>query len=321
MTTPVFNTILEAIGQTPMVRIRKHFPECPEATILCKVEYLNPNGSMKDRIGCRMLEMAEAEGRIKPGDTLVEPTSGNTGLGLALAAAVKGYKLILTMPEKVSAEKQNFAKALGAQIITAPTELPHDHPDNYIGIARKLAEQPNHHLLNQYEHPGNPDAHYTGTGREIWEQTQGKIDYFVSGMGTGDTISGSARFLKEQNPAIQVVGIDPEGSIFTGDTPRTYHVEGIGYDFWPNNLNRDIIDRMYRVSDATSFREAALLARQEGILGGGSTGTSLGGIRQLLKDVDCTGKTIVFIAHDSGRNYLSKQYNPQWLIDHGFEAV
>jgi cystathionine beta-synthase len=197
----IYNSIVEAIGHTPLVRLQRIFSEFPETTVLAKVEYVNPNGSMKDRIALRMIENAEREGRIKPGDTLVEPTSGNTGLGLAMVCAAKGYKLIITMPMKMSEEKRRLLKAFGAELILTPTELPHDHPDNYIEVAKRIArERPNTHMLNQYENPGNPEAHYLTTGPEIWEQTGGKLDYFICGMGTGGTITGTARFLKEKNP-------------------------------------------------------------------------------------------------------------------------
>lgn len=320
---PIMDNLLEAIGNTPMVRIKRQFSEFPEANILAKLEYLNPNGSMKDRIGLRMIEKAEQEGRIKPGDTLVEPTSGNTGLGLAMACAVKGYKLIITMPMKMSEEKRRLIRAFGAELILTPTELAHDHPDNYIEIAKRLArEKPNTHLLNQYTNTGNPEAHYDGTGLEVWQQTGGRLDYFVSGMGTGGTISGSAKILKEKNAAIQIIGIDPEGSIYSGDTPKNYHVEGIGYDFYPDVFDVKIVDKMYRISDAESFKEARRFAQEEGILAGGSTGTVLAGTRKLLTDLRAenklAGKTIVFVVHDSGRSYLTKIYNDDWMKENGF---
>jgi cystathionine beta-synthase len=274
---------------------------------------------MKDRIGVAMIERAEKEGRIKPGDTLVEPTSGNTGLGLAMAAAVKGYKMIITMPMKMSEEKRRLIRAFGAELILAPTELAHDHPDNYIEVAKRLAkERPNTHLLNQYENPGNPDAHYEGTGPEIWEQCEGNIDAFFAGMGTGGTISGVARYLKEQKPSVQIVGIDPEGSIYSGGEPGMYQVEGIGYDFFPKVFDVPIVDTMVRVNDKESFSEGRRFTREEGILAGGSTGSVLAGARKYLQEHDMSGKTIVLLIHDSGRSYLTKMFNDEWMQEQNF---
>ena len=316
------DNVLDAIGNTPLVRVNRVFSDYPEALVLAKLEMVSPGGSKKDRIGLKMIELAEAEGRIKPGDTLVEPTSGNTGIGLAMAAAVKGYKMIITMPEKMSDEKRRLVKAYGAELILAPTELAHDHPDNYIEIAKRLArENENTHLLNQYESDGNPLAHYEGTGPEIWQQTDGKIDYFVSGMGTGGTITGTARYLKEQNENVKVVGTDPEGSLYTGDVHQ-YHVEGIGYDFYPDVFDPEIVDIMYRIGDEESFDETRRFAREEGILAGGSTGNVIAGVRRLLQALkaknELEGKTIVMMVHDSGRNYLSKIYNDDWMAELGY---
>ena len=315
----ICDSILDAIGSTPMVRLNRIFIEFPETEVLGKVEFMNPNGSMKDRIGLRMIERAEAEGRIKSGDTLVEPTSGNTGLGLAMACAAKGYKLIITMPMKMSEEKRRLLRAFGAELILTPTEYAFDHPEGYIEIAKKMAAENDHiHLLNQYKHPGNPEAHYLTTGPEIWQQTEGKLDYFVSGMGTGGTITGSTKFLKEQNPSILSIGIDPEGSIFSGDEPRPYFVEGIGYDFWPDVFDKTVVDEMIRISDAESFEEARRLAREEGLLAGGSTGTVLAGTRKLLARPELKGKRVVVMIHDSGRSYLTKIYNDDWMKEQGF---
>lgn len=323
--THIHDNILGLVGQTPMVYLKKIFAEYEGVTVLAKLEYLNPGGSMKDRIGLMMIERAEKEGRIKPGDTLVEPTSGNTGVGLAMAAAVKGYKMIITMPEKMSEEKRRLLKAFGAELILTPTELAHDHPDNYIEVAKRIArENENTHLLNQYVNEGNPLAHYYGTGPEIWEQTEGKIDYLVCGMGTGGTISGSSKYLKEQNPDIHIVGTDPEGSIYTGEVGQ-YQVEGIGYDFYPDVFSPDIVDTMYRISDEDSFAEARKLAKTEGILAGGSTGNVSAGVRRLLEELknrnELDGKTIVMFVHDSGRSYLSKIYNDEWMSEYNFKTA
>ena len=319
-----YNTVLDAIGNTPMVKVNKVFSDFDGVTVLAKLEYLNPGGSMKDRIGLKMIENAEAEGRIKPGDTLIEPTSGNTGIGIAMAAAVKGYKMIITMPEKMSEEKRRLLRSYGAELILTPTEYGFDHPDGYIEVAKRMARESNHiHLLNQYENPGNPQAHYEGTGPEIWEQTGGKLDYFVCAMGTGGTITGITKFLKEKNPAIQTIGTDPEGSLYTGAV-HPYQVEGIGYDFYPDVFEPEIVDTMYRIPDADSFLEARRFTREEGILVGGSTGNVIAGVRRLLLDLkrkdEHVGKTIVMMVHDSGRTYLSKIYNDDWMIEHGFDT-
>ncbi len=318
---PIQDNILEAVGNTPMVRLRRVFSEFPHTEVLAKVEMVNPNGSMKDRIGIRMIEQAEREGRIKPGDTLVEPTSGNTGLGIAMAAAVKGYKLIITMPMKMSEEKRRLIRAFGAELILTPTELAHDHPDNYIELAKRLArERPNTHLLNQYENPGNPAAHLEGTGPEIWAQCEGHLDYFMCGMGTGGTISGVAAYLKGQSQQVKVIGIDPEGSIYSGGDPHLYQVEGIGYDFYPKVFDVPIVDEMVRIGDKASFIEARRLAREEGMLAGGSTGTVLAGTRQFLTQLGeaAHGKRVVLMVHDTGRNYLTKIYNDDWMREQGF---
>ncbi|MEM0952286.1 MAG: cysteine synthase family protein [Cyanobacteria bacterium P01_H01_bin.74] len=317
-TPSICNNITEAIGNTPLVKLNRMFAEFPEITVLAKVEFVNPNGSMKDRIALQMITRAEAAGLIQPGDTLVEPTSGNTGLGLAMVCAAKGYKLVITMPLKMSEEKRRLIRAFGAELILAPTELAHDHPDSYIEVAKRIArERPNTHMLNQYENPGNPEAHYISTGPEIWAQTGGKFDYFVSGMGTGGTITGIASFFKEKNPAIQIIGADPVGSIFSGGQPGQYLVEGIGYDFWPKVFQPDLVNKMYTITDKDSFTEARRITREEGLLVGGSCGTVLATARQFLTEHrnEIAGKTLVLMLHDSGRNYVSKIYNDEWMAE------
>ena len=300
---PVFSSILDMIGNTPLLPLRK-LTAHSGIPVWVKCEFMNPTGSKKDRIGIGMLEWAESQGLCKPGDTLVEPTSGNTGLGVCLAGAVKGYNVILTMPEKVSQEKQSLMRAYGARVVTAPTELAHDHPENYIALAENFAKEPNHIMLNQYANPGNPQAHFE-TAREIWEQTEGQLTHFVCGVGTGGTMTGAGKWLKERNPEIQLIGADPEGSIYSGDDPGTYTVEGIGYDFWPEVFEVELIDVMYRIGDAEAWYWARRMAQEEGLLVGGSSGTVLGSVIRELEHLDANS-LVVMVAHDTGRNYMSK---------------
>jgi cystathionine beta-synthase len=320
-------TILENIGYTPLVRLNK-IPkqEGVQCEILAKCEFFNAGGSVKDRIGRRMIEDAEKQGRIKPGDVLIEPTSGNTGIGLALAAAVKGYKMIITLPEKMSQEKVDVLKALGAQIIRTPTEAAWDSPESHIGVAKKLnAEIPNSHILDQYKNPSNPLAHYDGTAEEILEQCDGKVDMVVIGAGTGGTITGIARKLKERVPGIIVVGADPIGSILAQPESlngpiASYKVEGIGYDFIPTVLDRAVVDRWYKTDDKASFILARRLIRQEGLLCGGSSGTALLAALQAAKDYNLgPDKRVVVILPDSVRNYMTKFLNDDWMKRFGFE--
>ncbi len=314
----IHDSILSTVGNTPLVRLN-HLTHGLNREILGKCEFMNPGGSVKDRIGVRMLLDAEESGRIKPGDTLIEPTSGNTGIGMAVAAAARGYRMIITMPEKMSREKQVVLEALGAEIIRTPTEAAWDSPDSHIGVALRLRDiVPNSHILDQYANPSNPNAHQEGTGAEIWEQCGGKIDAIVITAGTGGTITGVARALKERKPDIQVVGVDPEGSILAGPGPITpYKVEGIGYDFIPDVLDRNLVDRWIKSNDRDSFQTARRLIRHEGLLVGGSSGSVVWAALAVATDLP-EGSTIVTILPDSIRNYLTKFVDNRWMRENGF---
>jgi cystathionine beta-synthase len=314
----IYDSILDAIGQTPMVRIRNIGRDLG-CEFLGKCEYLNAGGSIKDRIGKRMLEEAQKKGRIRAGDTLIEPTSGNTGIGLALAAAVHGYRMIITMPEKMSREKQVVLEALGAEIIRTPTEAAWDAPESHIGVAQQLQKiLPNSHILDQYSNPDNPNAHYYGTGTEILEQCDRKLDVCVMTAGTGGTITGVARKLKEALPSVKIVGVDPVGSILAGPGPiATYKVEGIGYDFIPDVLDRSLVDEWVKTQDRESFQMARRLIRQEGLLCGGSSGSAVWAALQIAKKVG-PGKRIVVILPDSVRNYMTKFMDEKWMRENGF---
>jgi len=313
----IHDSILDTIGHTPMVRLRRIGADTG-CEILVKCEYLNAGGSVKDRIGRRMLESAQRAGRIRPGDTLIEPTSGNTGIGLALAAAVHGYRMIITMPEKMSREKQVVLEALGAEIIRTPTEAAWDSPESHIGVARQLQKiLPNAHILDQYGNPDNPDAHYEGTGEEIVQQCGGRLDYCVMTAGTGGTLTGVARKLKEKVPGVKIVGVDPEGSILAGPGPiHSYKIEGIGYDFIPDVLDRGLVDEWIKSEDRPSFLVARRLIRQEGILSGGSAGSAVWAALQIARREP--GKRIVVILADSVRNYLTKFLDDRWMRENGF---
>lgn len=313
------NNILELVGNTPLIKLNK-LNKGLKPQIFAKLESANPGGSVKDRIGISMLDSAEREGAIKPGGTIIEATSGNTGIGLALSAAVKGYKSVFVVTDKVSAEKINYLKALGGQVIVCPNAVKHDHPNYYINVAKKIAnDTPNSLFIYQYGNPANPEAHYNTTGPEIWEQTGGKITHFVSGIGTGGTISGVGRYLKEKNSAVQIVGADPIGSIFKLFKEEKklsegipYLVEGIGQDCLPANVHFQYIDRIMNISDAESFFFARQLTKEEGIFCGGSTGTILAATLQLAKELD-ENDVIVFIVCDTGERYLSKMHSEEWL--------
>jgi cystathionine beta-synthase len=313
------NNILETIGNTPLIKLNK-INRGLKPQIFAKLESFNPGGSVKDRIGISMLEDAEQKGMIKPGGTVVEATSGNTGIGLALACAVKGYKSIFVVTDKVSSEKINYLKALGGDVIVVPNAVGHDHPDYYINVARRIKKETlNSIFMYQYSNPANPEIHYKTTGPEIWQQTDGKITHFVSGIGTGGTISGIGRYLKEMNPAVQIIGADPYGSIFKAykelgevTSGQPYLVEGIGQDCLPENVHFKYIDRVINVSDMDSFHYARLLSKEEGIFCGGSTGTILYCAIEIAKELD-ENAVIVFIVSDTGERYLSKFHSEEWL--------
>ena len=310
--------IVEAIGGTPLVRLSRIHPP---GNLVAKVEYLNPGGSIKDRIGLGMVERAEENGWLKPGDTIVEPTSGNTGVGLAMVAAIKGYKLICVMQDKQSKEKQDLLRAYGAEVVLCPTDVEPDDPTSYYSVAEELSGRPNHYRPDQYSNPANPQAHVLSTGPEIWKQTDGEVDVLVVGVGTGGTITGTATYLKERNPELIVVGVDPEGSIYTADTPddvTTYLIEGVGEDFWPETYDPSITDRYEMVTDAEAFAMTRRMAVEEGLLVGGSCGMAVeGAVRIADEDHD---KLVVVILPDSGKNYLSKIFNEDWLSANGFEV-
>jgi cystathionine beta-synthase len=315
----VLESFLDAVGHTPLVRLRR-VTRGVRPTVLAKLEMLNPGGSVKDRIGLRMIEAAERAGLLRPGGTIVEPTSGNTGHGLAIAAAIKGYRCIFVMPDKMSQEKVALLRAYGAEVVITPTAVPPDSPESYYRVADRLTEEiPGAFQPNQYFNPENPQAHYETTGPEIWEQTEGRVDVLVAGVGTGGTITGVGRYLKERKPDVMVVGADPEGSVFSApeEPARPYLVEGIGEDFWPRTLDPSVVDRWVRVSDRDSFLTARAITRQEGILVGGSSGTALFAALTVARELD-EDALMVVIFPDTGRNYLSKLYSDSWMLQYGF---
>lgn len=307
-------TILQSVGRTPLVKLRR-LSEGLQAAVYVKVESMNPGGSVKDRVGVAMITEAERRGWLRTGGTIIEATAGNTGVGLAMAAAVKGYRCIFVMPDKMSAEKILLLKAYGAEVVITPTNVAPDSPESYNGVADRLAREiPGGWRPNQFSNLVNPEIHYRTTGREIWEQSEGRVTAFVAGVGTGGTISGVARYLKEQNPEIKIIGADPEGSVLSGDKPRPWKVEGIGEDFVPKTLNSQMVDEWIRVGDAESFHTARSLARREGILVGGSSGTAVAAAlryaRRLTND-----HFVVALCADTGRNYLSKFFDDTWLAE------
>lgn len=319
----IHKNILDLIGNTPLVKINKLNPN-PKATIAVKLEFLNPGGSIKDRIGPLMVEKAEKEKKLKKGGTIVEATSGNTGIGLALVSAIKGYKTVFVMPDKMSEEKRNLLRAYGAKIVITPTAVSPEDPRSYYKVSDKLSKKPNAYKPNQYANSANPEAHYKTTGPEIWEQTEGKITHAVIAMGTGGTISGVGRYLKERNPKIKIIGVDPVGSAYfeyfkTGKMPKilkTYKVEGVGEDFLPKTMDFSVVDEVISVPDKDCFLTARELARKEGILAGGSSGMALFAAMKVAKRIK--KGLIVVILPDSGKNYLTKFYNEDWMRDFGF---
>src|SRR5712692_2346054 len=308
-------TILQSIGRTPLVKLRRLAEGVP-AGVYVKLESLNPGGSVKDRVGLAMVAEAERRGWLRPGGTIIEATAGNTGVGLAMAAAVKGYRCIFVLPDKMSGEKIRLLKAYGAEIVITPTNVAPDSPESYNGVADRLSrEVPGAWRPNQFTNLANPDIHYHTTGPEIWEQTDGRITVFVAGIGTGGTISGVARYLKERNPEVKIIGADPEGSVLSGGSPHPWKVEGIGEDFVPKTFNSQLVDDWVRVSDSESFYTARALARREGILLGGSSGTAIAaGLRYAQRLT--AEHLVVALAADTGRNYLSKMYNDEWMHAH-----
>jgi cystathionine beta-synthase len=315
-----YPAVIDLVGSTPIVRLDRVSREVP-GTILAKLEFLNPGGSNKDRIGLAMIEAAERDGKLRPGGTIVEPTSGNTGVGLAIAAAQKGYRCIFVMPDKMSQEKIAMLRAYGAEVVITPTAVEHDSPESYYSVSSRLAEEiPGGFKPDQYSNMANPEAHYLTTGPEIWEQTGGELDAIVISVGTGGTISGVGRYFKERKPEVKIVGVDPEGSVYTARDERDLHpyfVEGIGKDTWPETMDPNIVDTWIRVSDGESFLAARRLARDEGLLVGGSSGSTIAGAIEYASSLD-PGSQVLAILPDSGRSYLSKFLDDNWMLEHGF---
>jgi cystathionine beta-synthase len=316
----VYDSLTEAMGNTPLLRLKSVTKGVARtANVLAKIEYLNPGGSVKDRIALRMVERAEQQGKLRKGGVIVEPTSGNTGVGLAIIALERGYHCVFTCPDKVAADKIAVLRAYGAEVVVCPTSVPPDHPDSYYSVARRLAkETANAWQPDQYANPDNPAAHYHSTGPEIWRQTDGKITHFVAGIGTGGTISGTGRYLKDASDSrVKVIGADPEGSVYSGGSGRPYLVEGVGEDIWPTTFDRNIADEVIAISDADSFGMTRRLAKEEGLLVGGSSGLAVAAALKVAATAD-PDDVIVVILPDGGRGYLSKIFNDVWMADYGF---
>lgn len=316
----VHDSLIDLVGDTPLLRLRRVAADVAP-TVLVKLEHFNPGGSVKDRIALRMVEAAEASGALPPGGTIVEPTSGNTGVGLAIVANEKGYRCVFVCPDKVGAEKLDVLRAYGAEVVVCPGAVAPEHPDSYYSVSdRMAAELHGGWKPDQYANAANPESHYRSTGPEVWRQTEGRITHFVAGIGTGGTISGTGRYLREVSGGrVQIVGTDPEGSVFSGGTGRPYLVEGVGEDFWPSTYDREVSDRVIPVSDTDSFLMTRRLAREEALLAGGSSGMAVAASLRLARELG-PDDVIVTIVPDSGRGYLGKIYNDEWMADHGFLA-